>query len=354
MKKLFLSGFVALLLLASTGCWFIRDQQDPGSGETVTPPPVWYGVYFTEPDSPEASFYRGGPADRLVEAIKSAKVSIDVATYNFNLWAVRDALLDANSRGVTVRLVTDSDSISEPELQELLEEGIEVIGDRSDSLMHNKFFIIDRLDVLTGSMNPTVGGAYFDNNNLVRLQNSRLAELYTREFEEMFVDKTFGRASPVSRSEGKISYQDALIEVYFSPEDHTADRIVQLIHEARESIFFLAYSFTSDEIAEALIERAQAGIQIAGVMERSQYRSNQGTEFDRLRAAGIDVLLDRSPNNMHHKVIIFDNRIVITGSYNFSRSAEEKNDENTLILHQRQIAEAFSEEFQRMFEQAQD
>ena len=116
----------------------------------------------------------------------------------------------------------------------------------------------------------------------------------------------------------------------------------------------MAYSFTSDEIAEALIERAQQGIQIAGVMERSQYRSNQGTEFDRLRAAGIDVLLDRSPNNMHHKVIIFDNRIVITGSYNFSRSAEEKNDENTLILHHRQIAEAFSEEFQRMFEQAQD
>ena len=57
---------------------------------------------------------------------------------------------------------------------------------------------------------------------------------------------------------------------------------------------------------------------------------------------------------MHHKVIIFDNRIVITGSYNFSRSAEEKNDENTLILHHSQIAEAFRGEFQRMFEQAQD
>ena len=105
---------------------------------------------------------------------------MDVAIYDLNLWSIRDALIAAHRRGVDVRMVTESDNMDEQEVQELKEAGIEVLGDRHESLMHDKFVVIDRLEVWTGSMNFTTGGAYLDNNNLIRLRSSKLAEDYTR------------------------------------------------------------------------------------------------------------------------------------------------------------------------------
>lgn len=314
----------------------------------------WYEVYFTQPLSPESQFYRGGPAEVLVEEIGSARLSVDVAAYGFNLWGIRDALIDAQARGVTIRVVTDSDHFAWEEVQELVMNGIPVVGDYSDSLMHNKFFIIDRQLVFTGSMNPTVGGAYYDNNNLIGIRSTHLAEYYGLEFEEMFSDRLFSRASPSSDSAGVVTIDNERTEVYFSPEAGVAKRIIELVEAARASIHFLAYSFTSDEIADAMIGRAQAGLDITGVIERSQYYSNEGTEFDRLRLAGVDVRLDGNNDNMHHKVIIIDERIVITGSYNFSRSAEESNDENVLIIHSPDLAAIYAQEFERIWVESQE
>ena len=89
-------------------------------------------------------------------------------------------------------------------------------------------------------------------------------------------------------------------------------------------------------------------------MEARQVDSNIGSEYEPLRAAGLDVRLDGNPNNMHHKVFIIDELIVVTGSYNFSRSAEERNDENTLVLHNPEIAALYLDEFNRVYAQAQE
>jgi phosphatidylserine/phosphatidylglycerophosphate/cardiolipin synthase-like enzyme len=86
-------------------------------------------------------------------------------------------------------------------------------------------------------------------------------------------------------------------------------------------------------------------------MEAEQVGSNIGTEYDPFALAGLDVRLDGNQGQMHHKVIIIDERIVITGSYNFSSSAETRNDENLLIIHSAEIAHPFLEEFQRVFRQ---
>ncbi len=115
----------------------------------------------------------------------------------------------------------------------------------------------------------------------------------------------------------------------------------------------MAYSFTSDALAEALIERAEAGVIVAGVFDNDQYHSNLGTEFDTLSTAGVDVRLDGNPRLMHHKVIIIDEQIVITGSYNFSNNAEYKNDENTLIIHNKDIAAEYLAEYQQIYRIAQ-
>ncbi len=310
----------------------------------------WYSVFFTDPTSLTASSYRGGPDEALAEAIDAARISVDVAIYDLNLWSIRDALISAHRRGVDVRMVTDSDNMDEQEVQEIKQAGIEVLGDRHESLMHDKFVVIDRLEVWTGSMNFTTGGGYTDNNNLIRLRSTKLAEDFTQEFEQMFLDDHFGTEKSSKTPNPTVIVNDSSIEIYFSPEDGTLEHILSAVNGAQESIYFLAYSFTSDELAQALIQRANAGVTVRGVFDKDQYHSNTGTEFDTLQGAGIDVWLDGNPRLMHHKVIIIDQQIVITGSYNFSNNAEHNNDENTLIIHNQDIAAQYLKEFQQIYD----
>ncbi|HSQ27980.1 MAG TPA: phospholipase D-like domain-containing protein [Anaerolineales bacterium] len=313
--------------------------------------PDWVDVYFSEPDNPQSQTLRGGPDKYLADAIRRARVSVDIAVLNLDLWSIRDALMDAHRRGVSVRLVTDSDYLDQPEIKDLIKAGIPILSDRREGLMHNKFVIIDRQEVWTGSMNLTINGVYRNDNHLIRIQSTQLAKNYTAEFEEMYLHDLFGPGSPNQTPHPTFTINGIQIENYFSPDDQTEARLIELIQSAQESIYFLAYSFTSDPIADAMLERAADGVLVTGVFESSQYRSNAGTEFDRFTAAGLDMRLDGNPKNMHHKVIIIDQKVVVAGSYNYSFYAETRNDENTLILHDPLIASLFEQEFRRVFEQ---
>ena len=92
----------------------------------------------------------------------------------------------------------------------------------------------------------------------------------------MFVDDLFGPASVANTPDPRFSLDGSDLEVYISPEDGTSARLIELIGGARKEIQFMAYSFTSDEIAAAMIERAKAGVMIAGVMDESQVHPIQG------------------------------------------------------------------------------
>jgi phosphatidylserine/phosphatidylglycerophosphate/cardiolipin synthase-like enzyme len=349
MKKIVLPLLV--LILIATACTpAARLQASATPGASADAEQDWYTVYFTDPAAPNASSYRGGPDDALATAIDQARLSVDMAIYDLNLWSIRDTLIAANRRGVGVRLVTESDNLDEQEIQEIKQAGIQVLGDRHESLMHDKFVVIDRSEVWTGSMNFTTGGAYLDNNNLIRLKSTKLAEAYTTEFGQMFVDDHFSSEKTPQTANPIVTGNNSPIEVYFSPEDGTLEHILDAVNSAQESISFLAYSFTSDELAQVLIERANAGLIVRGVFDKDQYHSNSGTEYETLHNAGLDVWLDANPRLMHHKVIIIDGQVVITGSYNFSNNAEQYNDENTLIIHDPEIAAQYMAEFQQIYE----
>ena len=315
---------------------------------------VWYDVYFSAPDAPSASTLRGGPDAHLAEAIDQARLSVDVAMDSLNLWSVRDALLDAHRRGVAVKVVIESDGLDADEVQELLEAGIHVVDDRRAGLMHNKFAIIDRNEVWSGSMNFTVSAAYRSDNNLVRIQSKQLADNFLSEFEEMFLEHQFGAGSPANTPLPILEIEGNQVEVYFSPDDGTMERVIELVQHASESVHFMAYSFTDDDLAAAMIAAHNTGLEVAGVMDKSQALSNIGGEYQNLGENGVDVRLDGNPKSMHHKVIIIDGEIVVTGSYNFSKSARTRNDENTLILHSPEIAELYMEEFERVWGAAEN
>ena len=309
-------------------------------------------VFFSNPDAPNAHKYRGGPDEALAQAIREAKFSVNAALYDLNLWSIRDALIAAHRAGVQVNVIAETDNLDESEFQDLRDAGIAIVDDRRDGLMHNKFIIIDEMDVWTGSMNFTTSGAYRNDNNLIHIRSRRLAENYTLEFEEMFTQKMFGDDIIANTPHPAFTLSGTPIENYFSPDDGAVDAIIATLQNAEVSIYFLAFSFTSDPIADILIAQANAGVDVIGAFEQRQYKSNTGGEFDNLASAGLDVYLDGNPYSMHHKVFIVDEEIVITGSYNFSRSAEERNDENVLIIHSPYVAARYLEEFERVLKNA--
>ncbi len=313
----------------------------------------WFQLYFTDPSNPAASQRSGGPDEAIIAAIDAAHLSVDAALYSLTLRNVRQALVRAHRRGVDVRVVMESDNLDEYDPQALKDAGIPVLGDRREGLMHNKFIVIDRSEVWTGSMNMTGDGAYDDRNNVIRIRSAQAAADYEAEFNEMFVGDWFGPEYGEPTPFPQLTIDGTRLEVYFSPDDHVEAALLDLLQGAQSSIDFLAYSFTSDPLSEVIRNRAEAGVRVRGVMDADQMRTNRGTEYDRFRAAGLDVRLDGEHGLMHHKVMIIDRQVVVLGSYNFTASAEKSNDENVLVIHNPEIAARFLQEFRRVYGAAQ-
>ncbi|MBI5951056.1 MAG: DUF1669 domain-containing protein [Chloroflexi bacterium] len=380
MKKMLI--FIIVLLILMPACDFFTPTANPappasatvpvtttGEADPDAEPPLtlteipleagygvgggWFELYFTNPQSPLASQETGGVDVPLATAIDSARLSVDVAVYSLSLNSVRDALINAHKRGVRVRMVMESENLDRSDPQKLKDAGVPILGDRREGLMHNKFVVIDNSEVWLGSMNFTDSGAYADNNNLMRIRSVKMAENYTTEFEEMFVDDKFGDEVVAETPNPTVEIDGTRIDVYFSPDDGVQTSFSELLENAQESISFMAFSFTSDSIGNIIRSRAQDDVTVAGVMEDEQINSNAGTEFDPFRQAGLDVLRDGNEGQMHHKVMIIDESIVVLGSYNFTKSAETRNDENLIVIYNGEIAAQFMAEFQRVYSQAQ-
>jgi phosphatidylserine/phosphatidylglycerophosphate/cardiolipin synthase-like enzyme len=324
-------------------------QVTPSSETTLD----WLKIYFTIPDAQNATDFEGGPDESLAAAIDQARLTVDMAAYSLNLWSIRDALIHAHQRGVVVRMVMESDNMDTHEVQQIQDAGIPVIGDQHEGLMHNKFAVIDRNEIWTGSMNFTTNGAYEDNNDLVRIRSVEVAKQYIKVFNEMFVDNRFGPDARSATLDPSVTIDGTKLDIYFSPEDNVEAHLLTLLQEASQSIYFLAYSFTADNLGEAIRQRAADGLTVEGVMDDGQIDSNQGSEYDPFQQAGLNVRRDGRPGLMHHKVIIIDQEIVITGSYNFSASADERNDENVAIIFSPDAARQYMQEFQKVYDQAQ-
>ena len=325
----------------------------------VTSPPAekapsagWYQVYFTDPRYPDRdSDHHDGIDEYLVQLIAGAQQSVDVAAYELDLDSVADALLQAKGRGVAVRFVTDSDNADEEAVRRLEGGGVPVVGDGRGAIMHDKFVVVDGRYVWTGSWNLTVNCTYRNNNNAILIDSPDLARNYQAEFAEMFEQHRFGPKSPADTPSPQVTVHGTPLESYFAPEDHVEGRIVAVLRQARKSIRFLAFSFTSQDLGQALIERARAGVAVSGVVEK-RGSEEEYAQLAPMRQAGLDVLTDGNPYVMHHKVFIVDEEIVITGSYNSTKSADRDNDENILIIHNPDIARQYLGEFERVRQRA--
>jgi phosphatidylserine/phosphatidylglycerophosphate/cardiolipin synthase-like enzyme len=131
------------------------------------------------------------------------------------------------------------------------------------------------------------------------------------------------------------------VSVCFSPGGHCTDVIVKEIQGSRSSILVQAYGFTSAPIAKALLEAHKRGVKVHAILDKSN-RTDKYSGADFLCNAGVPVLIDGAHAIAHNKVMVIDGEIVITGSFNFTKAAEERNAENLLVIRDKDLAEKYS------------
>jgi phosphatidylserine/phosphatidylglycerophosphate/cardiolipin synthase-like enzyme len=309
---------------------------------------------------------------RIIARIANARRSIDAALYSMSAAPGDDvaaALIAAKNRGVSVRVISEFDNSGGSGFALLAGNGVPMINDRfdptnfGDGLQHNKFFVIDgrggapeSVWVWTGSWNVTGEGSFNDYQNSVEIQDPALAAAYTLEFNEMWGSGTAVPNASVSRfgarktdnTPHRFVIGGRSVECYFSPSDRTNAKIVSAINSAQHSVSFALLTLTRSDVAAALIAQKNAGRKVRGLMDN---RTDTQSQYDGLLAGGVDMHLKTGPGLLHHKYGLIDaeypywNPVAITGSHNWTTSAETKNNENTLVIRDGNIANQFLQEF---------
>jgi phosphatidylserine/phosphatidylglycerophosphate/cardiolipin synthase-like enzyme len=324
-------------------------------------------------------------ASKFIERIDSAKFSIDLALYSLSGNVGRvivDHLLSAKNRGVRIRMIMEDNNLN-ASLMDMVRKNIPLITNALDQsnvatakdLMHNKFAVFDFRDtngvapsniwVWTGSWNPTDAGDNDDAQNSIEIQDKALAQAYTIEFEEMWGSSSDVPDSSRSRfgshktdnTPHKFNINNIPVELYFSPSDQTTLHVYKTLASASSSINVCMFAFTRADLAQELVEKMTTGSKVRVVMDDD---NGSGNQFSFLRSSGVDVHLKGSSINgyLHHKYAIIDaenlglNAAVITGSHNWSTSAESSNDENELIFHDKRIANFYLQEFKARYIEA--
>ena len=301
--------------------------------------------------------------DTVAAWIMSAQHTLDVAAYNLNDQTVEDAVNAAVANGVQVRWIYEGQNanIGLSSLDDAVVTHPRTDGEGSG--MHNKFIVGDAdyaelAFVLTGSTNLTTGQLVSDLNNVIVLEDQSLARAYELEFEEMWgsegmtpdaanskfgADKTWN--TPVNFLVG-----GSEVELYFSPTDGTNAAILAEVEAANADLEFALLTLTRDDLGEAIVELNQSFfVSPVGVIEQV---NTTGSEFDNLISNGVQVYAHELSGDCHHKYAIVDHSepgtdpLVITGSHNWSSSAENVNDENTVIVHDARVANLYHQEFQ--------
>jgi phosphatidylserine/phosphatidylglycerophosphate/cardiolipin synthase-like enzyme len=145
----------------------------------------------------------------------------------------------------------------------------------------------------------------------------------------------------VPKPQPETALDQVSIQVYFSPYGGCTEAIVKALNKAKQTVLVQAYSFTSAPIAAALRDAHRRGVKVQVVLDKSQ-KTDKYSSATFLKNVGIPVWIDSKHAIAHNKIIIIDAVIVITGSFNFSKAAEERNAENLLIINNKQIADKYT------------
>ena len=395
---------------------------------------------YTEPYRQQTR--AGDDLEKLVmEAIASAQSTVDVAVQEFRLPGIARVLSDRQRSGIKVRLIVEHmysrpwSDFSAQELAKLLERerdryhefvqladtnkdgklsaeeiqkndalliiknaGISIIDDTADGskgsgLMHHKFVVIDGKIVILTSANFTTSDVHGDfktpasrgnANNLLKIENAQLAQLFTQEFNIMWgdglggkPDSKFGIKKPF-RPVQKIRVGNATVTVQFSPTSKTLPwekSVNSLINQnlgiAKKSVNLALFVFSAQRLANTLEIEAQRGVAVRALIDSNFIYRPYSEGLDMMGATLIEhcrLEADNRPwkqplttvgvpmlpmgDRLHHKFGVVDRNTVITGSHNWTEAANHGNDETLLAIASPVVAAHFEREFDRLYKGA--
>jgi phosphatidylserine/phosphatidylglycerophosphate/cardiolipin synthase-like enzyme len=438
-------GSVGVVIFCGYWCW-LQFQPRTQALLPLLPQDESVQVYFNHDRSvnftePYRQKTRQGTdlAAKLIAKIDSAQSQIDVAVQEFQLPNIAQALATKSQAGIKVRVIlehnysrplseltaAETDRFTARELEHyqqfqqlvdidlngtlspteinqrdalivLRNAGIPILDDTADGskgsgLMHHKFMVVDRHQVIVTSANWTMSDIYGDfshpdsegnQNNLVQIDSSALATAFTTEFNLMWGDGTTGnpssqfKARKPARLPVEVFVGKTRVLVQFSPtspqqawEDTSNGAIGKLLANSQQQVDLALFVFSEPALGNILQTQSQRGIKVRGIIDRQFAYRDYSSALPLMGISANNLCQTNSTNSpsldtigvptlpqgdlLHHKFAIVDRRTVITGSHNWSNAANYHNDETLLIIQDNPtVAAHFDREFDRLYEHA--
>ncbi len=307
-------------------------------------------VYFTTPYS---------TADQLKNAVlnvlKDAHSSIHMAVYSLKDYDMINLLRKKIKENVDVEIAMEAGNVTFSVIG-LKKLGAKLYLDDNDrALTHDKFIIVDGEEVITGSTNFTPNGFEYNCNNSVFIRSKYVAEDFEREFNN-FRNGRFHNEK-VSDNKFNFTVDGIKIEVYFSPEDMIRDKIFKYLTTVNHNLYFAIYAFSDYQLANTFELLEGKGYKIYGIMDEDwDGPGGYGYNIYESLKDKVNVELDKNQEGLwHNKFMIIDagtksDPMVLTGSYNYTLSANYKNDENLIVIHSQKAAEIYKDYFTKWWE----
>jgi phosphatidylserine/phosphatidylglycerophosphate/cardiolipin synthase-like enzyme len=324
---------------------------------------------------------------RLVDFIGAAKQSLDFALYDMRLsdalkQQLRVALQQRASDGVQIRICYDGDKPARPNTAAGQDPAPSGTGAMVQSLgfpfrriggmklMHHKFIVRDRVAVWTGSTNMTDDALTLMENNVLEIESKPLADYYSRDFEELWEKENFENSGDIDTAPVELTFAGApaRARVMFSPGRGLAidDEVARRARSAQRRVRLCTMLINSGTLISALGDLLREGrVAVDGIYDRTQmadvFRQWQDVPQNHWKMPALEEVIARArlvgknstpytPTGrhdfMHNKVLVVDDT-VITGSYNFSRSAQF-NAENILFIESPPLANQYSDYIDRV------
>lgn len=309
----------------------------------------------------------------VVNAINASVKSFDGVIYSINMKDIPDAIIAAKNRGVKVRLIIDHSHIyprMDAQIKRLAaESGIEIRasrGYRTYGVNHNKITIHDGELVTVGSYNWTFGATFSNYENTITARHPIYVEGYKKYFEWMW-----SNARPLSQGASPetqvgaygvppmdtkpvMSLNGTPVPAYlFSPGSDTENRVAALMDAARESIDAVTFTFSSKPIADAIIRAQKRGVKVRFLEDIKMAKKSVMARY--VYESGVPFKWTGGRNDkgaMHNKFIIFDGKILATGSYNFTTNGSVNSFENLIFVSDPNAIKTYQSKFGWFYSQA--
>jgi phosphatidylserine/phosphatidylglycerophosphate/cardiolipin synthase-like enzyme len=325
-------------------------------------------------------------SDITIRHIDNAKHEIYIAMYSFNIAEIRDALESATDRGVSVKILYNHYRIGK--LHEFLEDKIEKFditylaqnkGENDQYHMHHKFMIIDPgypdEILLTGPWNWSYFQEDLDPNILMEIRDKEIISSYLSEFnrlqQRVFGYRKFSDLTYIPWDKKIIYPNGDVVEIWWSPgrnQNSIERRIIDIISQAEESIDIGVTIFDSQNIAIKVLDKAKEGVEIRITVNASTIDCEDSmipwiqTKIDEREIDNISIFsggtlpTEEMPEYsiFHHNNLIVDNKIVLTGTANWTFGGFFLNDENTLVYFSPKVAEKFAQIYDDYLQYSQE